>query len=87
MALVSEDAFTAGSAPTPLADHKYPWYWNEAFAFDNPSLDNFLRTGQTRTKRKMPSVEHILMFAIESAAASAGSLILDIGFRLLYSHK
>ena len=87
IALVSEDAFTAGSAPTPLEDHKYPWYWNEGYALDEPTLDEHRFRGQTGTRRKMPSVEHILMFAIESSALSAGNLKFNFAFRLLYSHK
>ena len=85
--VVTLDAFVAGAVPDPLGDHQSSWYWNEAFAIDEPDLRQRVFHGETRTRRKLPSGEHTVVMVWETAAGSAGSLKYDIGLRILYSHR
>ena len=87
MMIVTQDAFIGGQIPEPLGDHQANWYWNEAYFLDEPDLRERQFRGQARTKRRLPSGEHTLAFAIESASGSSGTLKFGVGFRILYSHK
>ena len=83
----TQDGFAAGASPEPLEDHQANWYWNEAYFIDRPDVEEIRFERSLKTKRRLPSAEHTLIFSIESGAGSAGVLKYGFGFRLLYSHK
>ncbi len=88
MHIVTDDAMSAGALPEALDDADSPWYWNNSFYWDEPTLELKQYPVETRTRRRLPSSKMTLAFIIENnAALSTQTLEYGFGLRLLFTWK
>ena len=87
LGIITSSAFSATAGPLPLADHRFPWYWTEAFNTDEPTVEFYKIAGKLNSVRRFPSVEHNLFFVCENSVASAGTVKFDLHFRILVAFR
>ena len=86
--IVTDDAMALATLPEPTGDHRSAWLWNEHYGWDmaSVSVPQHLVEIDTKPKRRLPMLS-TLAWIVESNGLSAGSVIYNMGARILMSMK
>ena len=84
---VSADAFTAGAVPELIADFEAPWWYNQAYSYDDLGSGGVHRLVVDFKLNRRYYKGQALPFILDVNSLANGTTEWGFHCRILYSHK
>ena len=83
----SRDAFAAGAVPEPIGDFEAPWWFTDAYSFDDLGTGGVHRLSFDIKMNRRYNKGQAIAFVLDVSTNANGATEWGLHIRLLYTHK